>query len=90
MQLFKDEGDVKANAKILLMRKLHIDQSVVRVMKTRTKLIHSQLIAEVTKQLMARFTPDPKMIKQRISNLIDDDYMEKIKINGKPGYVYVP
>uniref|UniRef100_A0A1I8ARI6 CULLIN_2 domain-containing protein n=1 Tax=Steinernema glaseri TaxID=37863 RepID=A0A1I8ARI6_9BILA len=47
-------------------RKHEIEAAIVRVMKARKKLLHNQLITEVTDQLKARFLPDPVLIKKRI------------------------
>ena len=40
-------------------------------MKDKKVLAHSELVNEVIRQLMGRFTPTPAVIKQRIENLID-------------------
>jgi cullin 3 len=48
-------------------------------MQTRKQLQHNELIAEVTRQLSARFTPTPPFIKKRIESLIERDYLEREK-----------
>lgn len=40
-------------------------------MKARKTLSHNELVAEVVRQLMTRFTPSPAIIKKRIEGLID-------------------
>jgi cullin 3 len=40
-------------------------------MKDKKVLGHNELVNEVIRQLMARFTPTPAVIKKRIENLID-------------------
>jgi len=40
-------------------------------MKARKTLSHNELVAEVVRQLMTRFTPTPAVIKKRIEGLID-------------------
>jgi hypothetical protein len=40
-------------------------------MKARKTLSHNELVAEVVRQLMTRFTPTPAIIKKRIEGLID-------------------
>ena len=44
---------------------------IVRIMKARKTLSHNELVAEVVRQLMTRFTPSPAIIKKRIEGLID-------------------
>jgi hypothetical protein len=58
-----------------------IDAAIVRIMKARRQLTYSELQAEVVKQLMVRFLPDPKSIKQRIEHLIDQDYLARDETN---------
>ncbi|KAL4955545.1 Cullin [Aspergillus filifer] len=65
-----------------------IEAAIVRIMKQRKKLIHSNLISEVLSQLSARFVPDVNMIKKRIESLIDREYLERIS-EDPPEYGYV-
>ncbi len=51
-------------------RKHLIEASIVRIMKSRKRLDHSQLVAEATKQLSHRFRPTPQQIKKRIESLL--------------------
>ena len=46
-------------------------------MKARKSMQHAQLIVEVTKQLQARFRPNPLVIKKRIESLIEREYLER-------------
>jgi cullin 3 len=65
-----------------------IDAAIVRVMKSRQKMEHSQLIVDVTSQLTSRFIPDPLMIKKQIEVLIDREYLERVEGNARM-YQYV-
>ncbi|KAM5466636.1 hypothetical protein MauCBS54593_005893 [Microsporum audouinii] len=66
-----------------------IEAAIVRIMKQRKKLAHSQLITEVISQLAARFTPDVNMVKKRIESLIDREYLERVTDSDPPAYTYV-
>mmetsp|Transcript_27867 Transcript_27867/g.46836 ORF Transcript_27867/g.46836 Transcript_27867/m.46836 type:complete len:789 (-) Transcript_27867:312-2678(-) len=61
-------------------RTVAIEAAIVRIMKARLTLAHSQLVAEVLSQL-SFFRPDPKLIKRRIEALIDREYLERDKDN---------
>lgn len=57
-------------------RNLAIEAAIVRIMKSRKTLAHSNLIAEVAGMLSV-FKPQVKDIKSRIENLISRDYLER-------------
>lgn len=44
---------------------------IVRIMKDRKHMSHTELINEVTRQLTGRFHPNPLSIKKRIEGLIE-------------------
>ena len=58
-------------------RKPHIDAAIVRLMKTRQSLDHQSIVKSVTQQLASRFLPQPLMIKQRLENLLERDFLER-------------
>jgi len=64
-------------------RKHQIEAAIIRIMKARKTLDHTNLVTEVTKQLAPRFMPDPTLIKKRIESLIERDYLERAKDNRK-------
>lgn len=60
-----------------------VDAALVRIMKQRKEMVHTELVAEVTSQLSRRFTPKIQMIKLAIERLIEKDYLERDDKNRK-------
>ncbi|AEE31948.1 Cullin family protein [Arabidopsis thaliana] len=58
-------------------RRYAIDAALVRIMKSRKVLAHQQLVSECVEHLSKMFKPDIKMIKKRIEDLINRDYLER-------------
>jgi cullin 3 len=69
-------------------RKHEIEACVVRIMKSRKQLNHNQLVTEVVEQLNKRFQPSPAIIKKRIENLIEREYIKRSDEDRKV-YVYL-
>ncbi|KAL9644431.1 hypothetical protein ABK040_013659 [Willaertia magna] len=85
LQLTKenDEEVKETETKIENERKPVIEAAIVRIMKTRKRLHHNQLLEEVVKQLQSRFTPNPQEIKRRIENLIEREFLSREKEDHK-------
>ncbi|CAK9216670.1 unnamed protein product [Sphagnum troendelagicum] len=64
-------------------RKPQIEAAIVRIMKARHLLDHNNIISEVTKQLQARFLPNPAVIKKRIESLIEREFLERDRVDRK-------
>lgn len=69
-------------------RRLMIEASIVRIMKTRKLYKQSLIIADVTQQLNHRFKVDPLQVKERINDLTEREYL-KCDQNDKYTYHYI-
>jgi cullin 3 len=72
--------------KIAIDRRYQIEASIVRIMKSRKSMQHNLLVTQVVDQLSVRFKPDMLMIKKRIEELIERDYLER---DGSDRYVWI-
>ncbi|KAK7565715.1 Cullin [Phyllosticta citricarpa] len=70
-------------------RRYCIEAAVVRIMKQRKELAHSQLVSETVSQLTGQFKPDINMIKKRIEALIEREFLERIEDASPPAYRYL-
>ncbi|CAG8780117.1 17510_t:CDS:10, partial [Gigaspora margarita] len=58
-------------------RKLYLQASIVRVMKSRKSLTHPLLVQEVINQAKSRFNPSMPMIKKCIEQLLEKQYIQR-------------
>lgn len=66
-----------ARASVIEDRRHGIEAAIVRVMKQHKKLEHQMLIMEVCKLCNPVFHPEPRLIKERIEELIGREYLAR-------------
>ena len=71
---------------VLLDRQSHLQLVIVRILKSRKRIKHTELVMETITSLKDRFKVDPPEIKKAIDSLIDRDYMER---DGRDAYNYL-
>ncbi|XP_024867705.1 cullin-3-like [Temnothorax curvispinosus] len=69
-------------------RKHEIEAAIIRIMKAKNQMAHNILVIEVTEQLRSRFLPSPVIIKKRIENLIEREYLARTP-EDREMYTYV-
>ncbi|KAI1634963.1 putative cullulin 3 [Biscogniauxia mediterranea] len=85
-----DDERKETDQKNLDTRKHVTDAAIVRIMKQRKELSHAHLITEVIQVLAGRFKPDVPLIKSRIEDLLNREYVERAELSdGSPAYRYV-
>lgn len=73
----QEEELEEVNANIMEGRKIEVNAAIVRILKSRQSIKHNDLIEELLKQLSNRFQPLIILIKQRIEDLIDKEYLKR-------------
>ena len=74
--LFDNPSD-SIKESLLRNRIFQLEASIVRVMKSRKTLLHSELVFLVEQELASQFAPSAADIKKRVESLIDRDYLER-------------
>ncbi|KAG2735891.1 hypothetical protein G9P44_002105 [Scheffersomyces stipitis] len=73
----QEEEAEEVQSNIAEGRKIEVNAAIVRIMKSRHTIRHNELIEELIKQLQNRFQPSILLIKQRIEDLIEKEYLKR-------------
>ena len=65
-----------------------LQAAIVRIMKARREILHSKLIEETQSQMSRWFTPEVKLIKHAIDQLIEKEYIKRHPDDSKQ-YQYI-
>jgi hypothetical protein len=84
----EEEGTTTKKPKLVQDRAHTIDATIIKRMKTHKRMDMNELITEVLGSL-SMFQPDPKLIKQRIEKLIQDEFLARDE-ESKNILVYLP
>ncbi|KAK0419162.1 hypothetical protein QR680_013987 [Steinernema hermaphroditum] len=87
MQKQVEKESEQVNNTVQQDRKYYMECTIVRIMKTRKVLKHTQLVNEVIEQTKARFTPDVNFIKKNIEALIEKMYIQRTDQNDEYQYL---
>ncbi|KZV88037.1 Cullin-domain-containing protein [Exidia glandulosa HHB12029] len=82
------EDDSRARAQIDGERQYTLDAAIVRLMKAKRTMMHSDLVQEVVEAVAKHFKPQVDLLKKRIEKMIDEGYMERDEEH-RNKYVYV-
>ena len=73
----KETDNKKVQGKVEDDRRYAIEAAIIKVMKSRKKIEYTNLLAEATRILQVRFTPETQQMKVRLESLIERGYIER-------------
>lgn len=73
----QSEETQKTNDLIEEDRKHYLDAAIVRIMKGKKELSYEQLKVATIDAVKDHFSPQVEMIKQRIDNLVELEYLKR-------------
>lgn len=84
----EEQNNADTEEKLKKEREWQVDALIVRIMKSRRRLHHNALVQEVVSQSASRFVPPLSMIKTRIQNLIEREFIARCS-DDMNTYVYI-
>jgi len=75
--LNQESGVEEEHEEILQLRRLRIQEAIVKIMKTRKQLNQTQLQMELQDVLKAMFFPSRRLMKEQIEWLIENSYLKR-------------
>ena len=84
----EDKKDKEVSHFLLEDRKYQIDASLIHVLKKYKRLSFDELKNNVTVEVKNYFIPDVVLLKQRLENLIDRNFIER-DVNNPDTYIYI-
>ena len=73
----KESETRKVQGKVQDDRRYAIEAAMIKVMKARRKIDYNSLMAETTRLLSVRFSPEMQQLKVRLETLIERGYIER-------------
>lgn len=71
----KEEEDI--SNKLDADRKNLLEATIVRIMKTRKRIEHNELVSETMRIVNQIFQPNQQIIKQRIESLMEKEFLQR-------------
>lgn len=71
------EENQETHERVAQDRQFECQAAIVRIMKSRKKMTHANLVAEVINQTKSRGAIEPSEIKKNIEKLIEKEYLER-------------
>jgi len=73
----KVEEQKSTTDRVFMDRQSHLQLAIVRILKSRKTLKHSELVHETVAQIKDRFKVEVSEIKKAIDSLMERDYLER-------------
>jgi cullin-4 len=82
------QEEQRTEEQVNIDRQYQLDAAIVRIMKSRRTITHSQLVTELFEVIGKKFVVGTHEVKKRVESLIDREYIER-NTKDKDLYTYV-